>query len=117
MLAAVMVAGSLQGAVVAEASQVKKIKVNTVANATEASAFEFDEDTATITKYLGSDAQVIIPDVIDGNDVETIGEVAFASNEYKRGSYSGRSNYHRRRSVLKLSEFGNRKYSKQDGNH
>jgi uncharacterized repeat protein (TIGR02543 family) len=82
MLAAVMAAGSLQGAVVAEASQVKKIKVNTVANATEASAFEFDEDTATITKYLGSDAQVIIPDVIDGNDVETIGEVAFASNEY-----------------------------------
>lgn len=82
MLAAVMVAGSLQGGLVANAAEVTTVKENTVANATATSAFEFDEKTATITKYLGSDAQVIIPDVIGGNQVETIGEDAFASNEY-----------------------------------
>lgn len=82
MLAAVMVAGSLQGSVVANAAEVQTIKENTVVNATASSAFEFDERTATITKYLGSETQVIVPDVINGNDVETIGEDAFASNEY-----------------------------------
>ena len=82
MLAAVVVAGSMQGSVVANATEVQKVKQNTVVNATVASEFEFDEKTSAITKYLGSEAQVIIPDVINGNDVETIGEDAFASNEY-----------------------------------
>lgn len=46
------------------------------------SNFEFDVDTATIEKYVGSEEAVVIPAEIDGVEVKAIGEDAFSSNEY-----------------------------------
>lgn len=39
--------------------------------------FEFDPATGTITKYNGNDAEVTIPDTIQGKSVKAIGEEAF----------------------------------------
>ncbi len=41
-----------------------------------------DEDVATITKYYGSVAAIIVPDTIDGYPVVAIGEGAFRGNKY-----------------------------------
>ena len=41
-----------------------------------------DEDVATITKYYGSVAAIIVPDTIDGYPVVAIGEGAFRENKY-----------------------------------
>lgn len=46
------------------------------------SNFEFNEDTATIEKYVGSEEEVVIPSEINGVSVKAIGEDAFSSNEY-----------------------------------
>ena len=56
-----------------------------VANAgdktTSASDFEFDESTGTITKYTGSDTDVVIPAQINDKDVEHIGDQAFYNDD------------------------------------
>ena len=41
-----------------------------------------DEDVATITKYYGSVAAIIVPDTIDGYPVVAIGNEAFRGNKY-----------------------------------
>ena len=41
-----------------------------------------DEDVATITKYYGSVAAIIVPDTIDGYPVVAIGNEAFSGNKY-----------------------------------
>ena len=41
-----------------------------------------DEDVATITKYYGSVAAIIVPDTIDGYPVVAIGDEAFRGNKY-----------------------------------
>lgn len=43
---------------------------------------EQDEDVATITKYYGSVAAIIVPDTIDGYPVVAIGNEAFRGNKY-----------------------------------
>ncbi|MSS42553.1 leucine-rich repeat protein [Anaerosalibacter bizertensis] len=43
--------------------------------------FEFDKETGTIIKYIGSSKTVTIPEEIDGVKVEKIGDGAFASKE------------------------------------
>lgn len=54
------------------------------ADTTKDGAFEYKVDyyneSVTITKYCGSDAEVVIPDKIDGYKVEHIGEKAFYYN-------------------------------------
>ena len=45
--------------------------------ATAETGFEFDAATGTITKYIGTDTEVVIPSTIDGIAVTGIGESAF----------------------------------------
>lgn len=53
------------------------------ADANPASDFEYKvgEDGVTITKYIGTDTNVVIPEKIDGKNVTAIGESAFSSNK------------------------------------
>jgi len=44
------------------------------------SDFEFDGDTGTITKYIGSETEVVIPSEINGVEVKNIGDSAFSSS-------------------------------------
>lgn len=59
--------------------------INTVKNteATEAQYFEFEEVEGglSITAYNGSNEIVVIPEKIEGKNVVSIGEMAFANNE------------------------------------
>ena len=52
--------------------------VSNVFAATPESSFEFDSSTGTITKYIGNETDVVIPDKIGGVVVTTIGNYAFA---------------------------------------
>lgn len=56
----------------ADKDTVKEVKPN---------IFEFDKETGTIIKYIGSSKTVTIPEEIDGVKVEKIGDGAFASKE------------------------------------
>ena len=44
---------------------------------TASSDFEFDAETGTVKKYLGSDSEVVIPSEINGITVTSIGDDAF----------------------------------------
>ncbi len=48
---------------------------------TENKIFDFDKDTKTITKYKGTDKDVVIPDKIDSVTVEKIGKQAFSRSK------------------------------------
>lgn len=60
-----------------------RIKLNPVSanKETDASNFIFDKDTKTITKYKGTDKDVVIPDKIDGVAVEKIGKASFGRSK------------------------------------
>ncbi|WP_304206444.1 leucine-rich repeat protein [Peptostreptococcus russellii] len=64
-----------------------KIKINIKLNPistnkeTDASNFIFNKDTKTITKYNGTDKDVVIPEKIDGVTVEKIGKQAFSKSK------------------------------------
>ena len=64
------------------------LTVDTVKNAQEtaASLFEYEEveGGVSITKYLGEDELIVVPSVIDGKDVVSLGEMVFANNEVIR---------------------------------
>lgn len=51
--------------------------IEIAADASEALDFEFDAETGTITKYVGSDAEIVIPSEINGVAVTAVGESAF----------------------------------------
>lgn len=51
-------------------------------NITDTSDFIFNEDTLTITKYIGDDLEVTIPTEINGKKVRGIGNEAFNGNIY-----------------------------------
>lgn len=57
-------------------------EVSTVAESTASGDFEYTDvdGGVSITKYTGSSDEVIIPSTIDGKDVKTIGEAAFAES-------------------------------------
>lgn len=46
-------------------------------------SFEFDKESKTIKKYLGSEKDIVIPNEIDGVPVEKIGKNAFMPNKNK----------------------------------
>lgn len=52
-----------------------------VLEANAESDFEFDASTGTITKYIGSSTEVVIPETIGGVAVTVIGDNAFAHNQ------------------------------------
>ena len=52
-----------------------------VTTPTPAEQFEFDKETGSIDKYIGSDEVVVIPEQIDGVTVTSIGKEAFLKNE------------------------------------
>ena len=56
--------------------------VSTVAESTASEYFEYTDvdGGVSITKYTGSDTEVVIPSTIDGKDVKTIGQAAFAGS-------------------------------------
>ncbi|MGM9532832.1 alpha/beta fold hydrolase, partial [Intestinibacter sp.] len=58
-------------------------EVSTVAESTASEYFEYTEvdGGVSITKYTGSDTEVVIPSTIDGKDVKTIGQSAFAGSK------------------------------------
>ena len=64
-----------------------KIKINIKLNPistnkeTDTSNFIFNKDTKTITKYNGTDKDVVIPEKIDGVTVEKIGKQAFFKSQ------------------------------------
>lgn len=76
MLAATLVAAGLQGSVMAEAAE----SVAAV-NGSNASNYSIDSSTSAITGYTGSEANVVIPDTVNGIPVEVIGARVFSSNE------------------------------------
>ncbi|MDO4193020.1 MAG: leucine-rich repeat protein, partial [Erysipelotrichaceae bacterium] len=43
--------------------------------------YSVSNNTVTITKYIGTDEEVVIPSVIDGKNVTAIGDYAFAEDE------------------------------------
>ena len=51
--------------------------IETVSEATPASDFRFHAATGTIEEYIGSAAEVVIPEEINGVKVTTIGDSAF----------------------------------------
>lgn len=60
---------------------VKQDKVNK--NASSTGAYEFEKNKkneVTIVRYIGEDAEAVIPETIDGGDVRVIGKDAFNSN-------------------------------------
>lgn len=58
-------------------------EASTVAESTASEYFEYTEvdGGVSITKYTGSDTEVVIPSTIDGKDVKTIGRAAFAGSK------------------------------------
>ncbi len=52
-------------------------RIIVIGEATPESDFEFDENTGTITKYIGTDTEVIIPSTINGINVKALGKEAF----------------------------------------
>ena len=58
-------------------------EVSTIAESTASEYFEYTEvdGGVSITKYTGSDTEVVIPSTIDGKDVKTIGQSAFAGSK------------------------------------
>ena len=58
-------------------------EVSTIAESTASEYFEYTEvdGGVSITKYTGSDTEVVIPSTIDGKDVKTIGRAAFAGSK------------------------------------
>lgn len=58
-------------------------EASTVAESTASEYFEYTEvdGGVSITKYTGSDTEVVIPSTIDGKDVKTIGQSAFAGSK------------------------------------
>lgn len=80
MLAVVMAAGSFAGGISVNAAETVEYSEIVEINAAE-SDFEFDSATKTITKYVGTEQNVVIPSSIGGVAVKTIGTDSFASNE------------------------------------
>ena len=80
VLAAAMIAGSLQGGVIVNAAETTGYSEAVEINAAE-SDFQFDSATGTITKYIGTQEIVVVPSSIGGVAVKTIGADCFASNE------------------------------------
>ena len=64
-------------------NNVNNIPEYNAADANPASDFEYKvgEDGVTITKYIGTDTDVVIPEKIEGKAVTAIGESAFSSNK------------------------------------
>lgn len=80
VLAAVMIAGSLQEGMIVNAAETTGYSETVEINAAE-SDFQFDSATGTITKYIGTEQIVVVPSSIGGAAVKTIGADCFASNE------------------------------------
>lgn len=59
----------------------KASNITSSAAVTPESSFTFDATTGTITKYIGTDADVIIPSTIGGVAVQNIGLKSFADNK------------------------------------
>lgn len=75
MLAAALVAAGPSGDVVVKAAE------NTIAIASaNAGNYTINEETSAITKYAGTEKNVVIPDKVNEIPVEVIGTEAFASN-------------------------------------
>ncbi|MBU5292818.1 leucine-rich repeat protein, partial [Anaerosalibacter bizertensis] len=62
-------------------SLTKATKLSFTVKEAKPNIFEFDKETGTIIKYIGSSKTVTIPEEIDGVKVEKIGDGAFASKE------------------------------------
>ena len=65
-------------------SNVATTTAETAEQPNPASDFEYKDNSdggITITKYIGTDTDVIIPEQIDGKTVTVIGQLAFASND------------------------------------
>ena len=75
MLAATLVAVSLQGGIVTKAAQ-----STTTINSIKSGNYTINEDTSSITDYNGSEANVVIPASVGDIPVEVIGTEVFASN-------------------------------------
>lgn len=79
MLAAAMVAGSVQESALVYAAEVN-VESEAV-NGVSESDFVFDKESAAITEYIGNSDVIEIPATIDGIAVKTIADVAFAGND------------------------------------
>lgn len=77
MLAATLVAASLQGGIVTKAAE----KATTI-NSIKSGNYAIDEETSAITEYTGSEANVVVPEIINEIPVEVIGTEVFSSNEF-----------------------------------
>lgn len=74
---------SLCGMVSAEESSVNESSVEESSEETLTSGdFEYllnDDNTATVSRYIGTDEEVVVPSALDGHDVTTLGGGAFAN--------------------------------------
>lgn len=80
ILAASMLAGTFTGGINVNAAETAGYSAPAEVNAAE-SDFEFDSAKGTITKYVGTEQNVIIPSTIHGTAVKKIGADCFASND------------------------------------
>ena len=73
----------LCGMVSAEESSVNEGSVEESSEETLTSGdFEYllnDDNTATVSRYIGTDEEVVVPSALDGHDVTTLGGGAFAN--------------------------------------
>lgn len=84
LLLAALLASSLVGCNNTPDEPAEEVWAYDPADANPASDFEYetgDDGGITITKYVGTDTEVVIPEQIDGKDVTVIGQQAFANNE------------------------------------
>jgi len=61
-----------------------EIKNNPAANPASDFEYTIDGDNVTITKFIGTSEELIIPDKIDGKSVTTIGRMAFMYNNFTK---------------------------------
>lgn len=76
MLVATLLMTGVQGSIVANATENKA-----AINGAKSGSYTIDSSTSAITKYTGSEANVVIPDTVNSVPVEVIGARVFASNE------------------------------------
>ena len=82
IMTAALITGTFQGGMLTtHAAQNVIVSENPAIHVIAESDFMFNKETGTITKYVGSEEDVVIPSTINGVAVKGIGEDAFASNE------------------------------------